>query len=287
MVILMRRSLAASLVPLSVLLGLPALAGPVSKAARGIENKVETHSNPPPSPSRPDPPSTSNPPSYDDSSHRGVGWGQPTGYYEAGGRSYYYIPPCGDDCDGILVRRGDMRREKGGAPGELLPGPTQVQVYAGAQSVVGSQGALVGEVRVSRAWLGMSASGASYFERVEGMDKRADQTVRLDLMAFAVNGRIAASGPSEMWLDVGLAATTSSEYDAVLGGMAGLRFEHQLGPDLGVAAQGRMYRMQSDVSAVEGWAGVRAWFVRAGYRALRFNVGPALHGPEAGVAFGF
>lgn len=282
----MRRSLAASLLPLSLLLAAPAVAGPVSQVARGVENKVETRSNPPPSP--PEPPSTPDPPSYDDgSSHIGVGYGQPTGYYEAGGRAYYMVPPCGADCDGVLVRRGGTPWENREVRGELLPGPVRFDLYAGAHSVVGSQGALVGEVRVSKAWLGMSASGTSYFERVEGVDKRPDQSVRLDLMALAVNGRIAASGPSEMWLDVGMAATTSSVYDAVLGAVAGLRFEHQLGRDLGVAAQGRMYRLESDVSAVEGWAGVRAWFVRAGYRALRFNVGPALHGPEAGVAFEF
>lgn len=264
-----------------VLLATPALAGPVSQVARGVENKVETHSSPP-SPSRPpDPPSTPDPPSHGD------GYGHATAGYGYPASSYYVVPPCGADCDGILVRRGGMRWEEGEDRGELLPGPVRFDLYAGAHSVVGSQGALVGEVRVSKAWLGMSASGTSYFERVEDVDKRPDQTVRLDLMALAVNGRIAASGPSEMWLDVGLAATTSSEYDAVLGAMAGLRFEHQLGRDLGVAAQGRMYRMESDVSAVEGWAGVRAWFVRAGYRALRFNVGPALHGPEAGVAFEF
>jgi hypothetical protein len=284
----MRSSLAPCLVALSLLLlATPAAAGPVSQVARGVENKVETHSNPPASPSPPDPPRTPDPPSYDDdSSHIGVGYGQPTGYYEAGGRAYYMIPPCGEDCGPVRVYGGGMRSDDS-VRGELLPGPIQLHLYAGAHSVVGSQGALVGEVRVSKAWIGLSASGTSYFERVEGEDKRGDQTVRLDLMAFALNGRIAANGPSEMWIDVGLAATTSSEYDAVLGAMAGLRFEHQLGPELGVAAQGRMYRLESDVSAVEGWAGVRAWFVRAGYRALRFNVGPALHGPEAGVAFEF
>jgi hypothetical protein len=42
-----------------------------------------------------------------------------------------------------------------------------------------------------------------------------------------------------------------------------------------------------NVRALEGVVGLRAWFMSIGYRSTKFNVGPALHGPEAGVSLRF
>jgi hypothetical protein len=88
-------------------------------------------------------------------------------------------------------------------------------------------------------------------------------------------------------MDGGLAASSSTEYETILGAVFGLRAEQRLGRDLALVGQGRAFELEADVSALEGWAGVRWRFLSAGYRALRFNVGPPLHGPEAGVAFRF
>ncbi|HTE56906.1 MAG TPA: hypothetical protein VK698_38905 [Kofleriaceae bacterium] len=261
----------------------PVAAGPLSQVAHGVENKVETHQDPPSPPSRPDPPSTPDPPSHgDNDSHTGDGYGQPSGYYRSGDTVYYMTPPC-DDCGAVSVVVAGGSDDEPGGP--FLDGPARLDLYIGGHSVVGSQGALVGDLRASKGWLGLSASGTSYFEDVEG--KRGDETVRLDLMALAVNGRVIDAGPTEVWLDGGLAASSSTEYETILGGVVGLRAEHHLQPNLSLVAQGRVYRLEADVSAVEGWAGVRAWFLGAGYRVLRFNVGPPLHGPEAGLAFSF
>lgn len=272
----MRPSLVARLLALSlVLLASPAAAGPLSKVVRGVENKVDTHRPSPPE-DRPDPPSSDG---DDDSS---------PGYDQPGGTHFYYVhddrSSCDGDCGSVRIYGG----AGGEARGELLPGPARLDLYLGAHAVVGSQGAFVGDLRLSKGWLGASLSRSSYFERVEGDDgKRGDQSVRMDLLSLAANVRLFSEGPTALWLDGGLGATSSSEYDTLLGGMVGARLEHRLRPQLGVAAMGRLYRLQYDVSAAEGWAGVQAWFLRAGYRALRFNVGPALHGPEAGVAFAF
>jgi hypothetical protein len=152
--------------------------------------------------------------------------------------------------------------------------------------VVDSQGALVGELRASKAWLGLSASATSYFEQVDS--KLGRDLVRLHLMAFCLNARLFESGPAELWIDGGLAASTSTEYDAIFGAAFGLRAEvHSALPHLALVGQARFFHLEADVSAFEAWAGARAWFLQAGYRLLRFNVGEPLHGPEAGVALRF
>ena len=256
----MRPQLAAPLalaIPLLALLS-PAAAGPVSQVARGVENKVETHQE------------SSSGGSTNDS------------HNDSSSDDYYYDSDCFNCGSGIGVAvDGDPD-----AGMTVLRGPARLDLYLGGHAVVDSQGALVGEIRLSKDWLGISASDTSYFEQVSD-DKGRSDSVRLDLMAFALNARLFGGGGTELWIDGGLAASSSTAYETILGTAFGLRAEHQVQPDMAVVAQGRFFSLEADVSAFEGWAGVRAWFLSAGYRVVRFNVGPPLHGPEAGVALRF
>jgi hypothetical protein len=248
----MRPHLSAAL-PLAAALAMssPAAAGPVAVTAHAVENKVETHQGEQadPSPARPDPDTR----------------GDETWRDDSGGGA-------------VVVSDGED------APFSL-DGPGRLDLYAGGHDVVDSQGAFVGEVRASRAWLGVSASDTSYFEEVDG--KRGRDRVRLDLMAFCLNARLVGGGATEIWIDGGLAASSSTEYDAIFGAAFGLRGETRVHPQLTVVAQARFFNLEADVSAFEAWAGVRAWVLQAGYRVLRFNVGDPLHGPEAGLALRF
>lgn len=247
----MRTLLASLPAALLIALSTPVAAGPLAETARGIDNKVETHND-----------SNSGPSQSDDSSDNNSN------------HDYYDESGCIDCSTGVAVA--------GSSDGiTILTGPGRLDLYLGGHSVVGSQGALVGEVRASKEWLGISASNTSYFERIE--DKQRTDSIRLDLMAFALNARLFHGGASELWIDGGLGATSSSEYDAIFGTVFGVRGEHRLHPQLAVVGQARMFSLEADVSAFEGWAGMRAWFLSAGYRVVRFNVGPALHGPEAGL----
>lgn len=255
----MRPQLAAPL-PLAIsllALSTPAAAGPVSQVANGVENKVETHQE--------------NSSGASNDSH-----------HDSRSDDYYDDSDCFNCGSGVFVA-GDGNADPGVT---VLRGPARLDLYLGGHAVVDSQGALVGEIRLSKDWLGISASDTSYFEKVED-DKGRSDSVRLDLMAFALNARLFGGGGTELWIDGGLAASSSTEYDAILGTAFGLRAEHRVQPELAVVAQGRFYSLEADVSAFEGWVGVRAWFLSAGYRVLRFNVGPPLHGPEAGVAIRF
>lgn len=253
----MRPPLAAPLAISLLTLSTPAAAGPVSQVANGIENKVETHQDS----------SGGASPSDNDNDSRGVD-------------DTYYDNGCIDCGSGVFVV------SDGGEGIDMLTGPARLDLYVGGHAVVDSQGALVGEIRLSRDWLGISASNTSYFEEVAD-DKGRSDSVRMDLMAFALNARLFAGHGAELWIDGGLAASSSTEYDAILGTAFGLRAEKRVQPDLALVAQGRFFSLEADVSAFEGWAGVRAWFLSAGYRVVRFNIGPPLHGPEAGFALRF
>jgi len=254
---------AASLSGLLMCLALcapPAAAGPVSEVARGVDNKVETHQE------SSGGASSDNEGAHDTSRDDGT----------------YYETTCFDCVDGDVYVAGDGPDPIAG----IVEGEARLDLYLGAHSVVGSQGAVVGEVRASKGWLGISAANTSYFEQIED-DKGRSDSVRLDLMAFALGARVAGGRVAELWIDGGLGASSSSEYETILGTAVGLRGEVRVHRQLALVGQGRLFSLEADVSAFETWGGLRASFLSAGYRVVKFNVGPALHGPEAGIAIRF
>jgi hypothetical protein len=238
----------------------PAAAGPLAEATRGVDNKVETHQESSPQPSAPDSPQHD--PRPDPIIYDPVCTGCTHASYVGGTYS-------GDDDDGMTILRGPLR----------------LDLYLGGHSVVGSQGAVVGDIRLSQSWFGLSASGSGYFEELEG--KRGDESIRMDMMAFALNLRLLGIGPTELWLDGGMGVARSSEFETIIGTVFGLYGEHRVLPQLAATARGRFFNLEYDVSAFEGFVGARAWIVSLGYRYLRFNVGPPLHGPEAGLSLRF
>lgn len=259
----MRGSLLAFLVASGV--SLPAFAGPVSQVAHGVENKSESHES---HDSAPEPRDDG------DDDHRVVHHEDDDGCSSCGAT--------------VLVSDGDTgdpdTAEQGGRI--ELEGPTRFDAYLGAHAVVGSDGAGVLDLRLHRDFVGLSFSGTSYFEQVSDEKGRMD-SVRLDMWAASLAGRLARAGGTEVWIEGGVGATTSTEYEGIVGLQGGLRAQHELRPDLELFGRVRFYGLEHDVSAFEAWGGVRAWFLAAGYRSLQFNFGPPLHGPEAGVALSF
>jgi hypothetical protein len=243
-------------------LSVPAFAGPVSQAARGVDNKQETHDD-----SR-----DSAPPAREDTHE-----------------SHHH-----DDDDAclacgsaVLVSDSDTAGSvtEDGIEGIELEGPTRLDAYLGAHAVVHSDGAAVFDLRLHRDFLGLSASGSSYFEQVS--DGGRMDSVRLDLWSVSLAGRLARAEDTELWIEGGPALTTSTEYDPLAGLQIALRVQHRIRPDLELFGRARYHGFMDDVSAVEGWGGVRAWILAAGYRSLQFNFGPPIHGPEAGISLEF
>ena len=251
-------TLAAACLPL--LLSSPALAGPLAEVARGVENKSETHSDSGGGGAAHDSSSDTRTVEYDDD--------------DSG---------CAAGCGSFHVSAVSSGDEIG--PPLVLTGPGRVDLYLGMHSVVDSEGAYVGELRASKGWLGFGVAATSYFERVEG--KPGEDSIRMDAAAFTVSGRILSAARTELWLDGGMATLGSSEFDTLLGTAWSLRGEHRLADRLSLFGQLRYLALEHDVSAAESWGGVRAWFLAVGYRALKFNFGPPLHGPEAAIALRF
>ena len=258
----------ASVASLALLLAsgasLPALAGPVSSVARGVENKQETHDS--------DSDSSTRTESHD------------SGHSEDSDDDDATCTSCGS----VVLLGGDdtsgsVTEDSG--PGLVLEGPARFDAYLGAHAVQGSDGAASLDLRVHRDFLGLSAQGTSYFEQIS--DKGRTDTVRLDVWSLSPAGRLARAGSTEVWIEGGLGATTSTEYEGVYGVQVALRAQHLITPDLELFGRARFHGMQHDISAFEAWGGVRAWFLAAGYRSLQFNFGPPLHGPEAGVVLSF
>lgn len=260
----MRSSLLAFLVASGA--SLPALAGPVSQAARGVENKQESREES--SPSRA--------PQHDS------GRDEDRDDDDDGCSSCGVAVQASDfDTSGSVTDDGT-----GGGGGIVLEGPARFDAYLGAHAVVDSDGAAALDLRLRRDFVGLSMSGTSYFEEVE--DKGRMDSVRLDMWALGLAGRLARAGDStELWIEGGFAVSTSTEYDAIAGLQTALRAEHRIRPELELFGRVRYYGMQDDVSAFEAWGGVRAWVIAAGYRSLQFNVGPPIHGPEAGISLQF
>ena len=71
----------------------------------------------------------------------------------------------------------------------------------------------------------------------------------------------------------------------IKGGLVGLRVEHRLGADSEFVADAQMMFFNHDIKANAGRIGVRFGHLQASFRVLDFNIGPALYGPELGVAF--
>ncbi|HLU65364.1 MAG TPA: hypothetical protein VKZ63_03785, partial [Kofleriaceae bacterium] len=141
------------------------------------------------------------------------------------------------------------------------------------------------EVRGSKGWLGIAAATSSYFEEIQG--KPGMDSIRMDVMAFTLGIRPVQLGATELWLDGGMAVLASSEFESMLGSVFAVRGEHQVSRDLSLFGQLRFFAMEHDVAAAEVWGGVRAWYLALGYRSMKFNIGPPLHGPEAALSLRF
>lgn len=182
------------------------------------------------------------------------------------------------------------------APTPLLlgsqPYPTStmgsdIHLYLGMMSVYESDGAMRGTIRASSGNYGVALDGTRFYE--EQRTPMAVTTVHLDVWSIRGTYRAVRTGDNHrtaVWLHAGLAGQSSDGLH-LLGVAVGADVAHNINHALGVEAGARVFAMQDDIRAVEVRAGVAASILRVSYRVLKFNVGPALRGPEVGVALQF
>jgi hypothetical protein len=91
---------------------------------------------------------------------------------------------------------------------------------------------------------------------------------------------------SAVWLQGGLAGANTDDL-SVFGVTAGVEIAHDVSRHLGVSGGTRVLMHQHDIHGLEVRAGLAASIVRLSYRVLKLNTGPALRGPEFGLALQF
>gem|GEM_PF-5297232 len=164
---------------------------------------------------------------------------------------------------------------------------SDVHLYLGMMSVYESDGAMRGTIRASSGNFGVALDGTRFYE--EQRTPMAVTSVHLDVWSIRGTYRAVRTGNNHrtaVWLHAGLAGQSSDGLH-LLGVAVGADVAHNINHALGVEAGARVFAMQDDIRAVEVRAGVAASILRVSYRVLKFNVGPALRGPEVGVALQF
>lgn len=159
--------------------------------------------------------------------------------------------------------------------------PARLSVSLGMQSVEGSDGAVSAAVRLRSGGLGLAIEGAQYFERGLALD--GSELVRMDVWALSASGRVLRVGDGELWVEGGLGGAGSTEFERLMGLVIGGAFTHPLGDRMKLRGGARYYVLEQETQIGEAYADFGVWFLSVGYRALRFNVGPPLHGPQVGV----
>ena len=164
----------------------------------------------------------------------------------------------------------------------------RADLYLGAQTVENSDGAVTGFIHLSHRGLGLGLSNTSYFESVpqtEGME--GPTQIRMDMRALSVLARVLDLGHTEVWLHGGIGESRSTEFARLAGPLLGAAVERELSDALAVEGSARHFRLEHDVNATELRVSLKASVLTVGYRSLQFNVGPPLHGPEAGLTLRF
>lgn len=169
------------------------------------------------------------------------------------------------------------------APAPRYGGETDILMRFGVHRVDESNGALIGSIRASHGDFGMSLADTMYAEQA-GPD-----TIELHIWTVGGVWRLLAptmDQPMAVWVTGGLAGASSDGLQ--LYGLAlGVEVERHLGGSLGVEGSARALHYQDDIRGLELRAAIAASLLRLGYRHTKFNTGPALKGPEVGIALAF
>ena len=257
---------------LVLLLG-PAMAsaGPLAKTARGVDNKTSSDSG-----------SSSSSSSDNDSGSDDQDTSSSSGSSSSSGtHSHSSVLDGEDSCyscedNGPTISLEDL-------------GPASFEARFAAQKVRDSDGSFRFDALLRFGRLGVYAAGDYYYEHIEakGTMGQMSEDVRVNLFETAVLGRFIDEDVVTADLRLGFAAAASNLFDTLPGAVFGMRLAARANETIALSVEARAMAFQHDVTAFEGAAGAQIKMIWLGYRALKFDVGPVLEGPEAGVRFHF
>lgn len=227
-----------------------ALAGPLAQTARAVDNHQETHESSSSSSSEPD----TYDPHYDDT-----------------------------DDDVVVSSTGVGIGASSSAPWNPPGPPPAIGVDVALQSVSGSDGAGRLGASIGSDLFGISVRGERYVENIVG--KAMSDRVHVDLWSVMGTGRVLdlPRWRADLWLGAG--GTASSEFEPMAGMVAGGALAFDPSPDITLEGNGRVFFLDEDLAITDAVFGLRARkLLWVGYRAMKFSIGPVLHGPEAGIS---
>jgi hypothetical protein len=168
------------------------------------------------------------------------------------------------------------------------PGPPRrvfVDFYAGVQKVYESDGSLSAELAFNEGRFRLGGSITRYFESQEGQD-----ALTFTLGSLYLGFRIDDGGPTRAYLEAGAVGARTRNDPAmdssVAGLLGGVRVEHTLVPRrVTLLGDAQAMAFEDNVRAGAVRVGLRLGNLQATFRYVDFNVGPALLGPEIGLAY--
>jgi hypothetical protein len=163
------------------------------------------------------------------------------------------------------------------------PGAT-VEGYAAAQKVFESTGSVSLALSVVDQHLRFNVGVTQYYE-----DRMDGGRLTMMMPSLSAGVRLDTGGPTQLWLEGGATAARIKGDPAgdstLVAPMLGARVVRPLSPRFALLGDVEGMFFSHDVRAFAGRVGLRFEHVELAFRALDFNVGPALFGPELGVGF--
>lgn len=195
----------------------------------------------------------------------------------------------GDDYDrdddfgaGDMIVAGQGLAASGLFLGVRAPsGQVDVDVTTDFQVVKDSDFALGSMIRASFENFTLSTAYTTYAEELP-----MDEVLAFTMWRVTGGYRIVSPGVGAITLDGGPTGAHARSLTMV-GMVAGVTGRAAVANAVGVDAAARGYIYNEGSSAVELEVGARISVVRVGYRWTKFDVGPALEGPQLGLAFSF
>ncbi|CAN5915224.1 hypothetical protein BH11MYX2_BH11MYX2_05500 [soil metagenome] len=218
-------------------------------------------------------------------------------------RSGYYDGPCYDygtyvDCHGSMYdRRFDGRyttiTDREGhvvrrfvTPPPPANDPATIDAFVGIEDTYQSDQAASLMLAITDSRLRLAGSLTRYWE---GQRDGSKLTMTMPTLELGVG--TTTFGGTKVFAQAGVAYVKTAndvmpqDNNAITGGTLGLHVESPIVPEWKLVGDARVMAFQHDVRAWDARVGVRAHHVEAAIRYLDFDVGPALFGPEVGIAF--
>jgi hypothetical protein len=159
-----------------------------------------------------------------------------------------------------------------------------VHGYIGAHMVKDSDGALTADLAFVDRRFRVNGSLIRYYER-----QPDDRLLKLTMGSLTGGLRIDDMGNTHVYVEAGV-VHAKTQNDAVMdstitGVVGGVHVEHLLSRGTRLVGDAQIMQFPDDIRATAARVGMRFGPFQASMRVLDYNVGPALYGPELGLAF--